>query len=96
MTPARPRSLPARKISLNTTCDNVKGSIEAPLNLSDLPMTRSGRRVKPQLAWWAGQRLMYIPKCDAVEITPVTPHQLLIFPFPVVWCTSRKTSLCRG
>ncbi|XP_013398505.1 uncharacterized protein LOC106164982 [Lingula anatina] len=42
------------------------------INVKDLPRTRSGRRVFPQLAWWACQRVKSFPQADLdlVEVTP--------------------------
>ncbi|XP_064602489.1 mis18-binding protein 1-like [Liolophura sinensis] len=55
------------------TCEPKLGSIlEVPSPvLEELPRTRSGRMVKPLLAFWAGQRVRVHNKTGHVEITPV-------------------------
>ena len=46
------------------------------MELNKLPKTRSGRRVKPPMAWWANQRVVVYPFTEIVEIKPPTPSHL--------------------
>lgn len=40
------------------------------IDVDQLPRTRSGRRVFPQLVWWANQRIKSHSFTDCVEVTP--------------------------
>ena len=54
-------------------------SCAAPLDVDALPTTRSGRRVYPQLAWWANQRV-FLHKSEDAEVIMGTVDQLSYTP----------------
>ena len=42
------------------------------VDIESLPQTKSGRRVKPRLAWWMGQRTLVDPVTDKLSIECMT------------------------
>lgn len=44
------------------------------IQLNHIHRTRSGRAVKPQLAWWMGQKLVLNEKDDSVLVDNGTAH----------------------
>ncbi|CAH1791488.1 unnamed protein product [Owenia fusiformis] len=64
-----------KRILVSNINDTKKAS--PMISTSDLKKTRSGRMVKPQLAWWTGQRVKYCAGADTVEIVQESANSLV-------------------
>ena len=77
-------------------CYDAVSAAESLIDVSRLPTTRSGRRVLPPLAWWAGQRQVRNDHLGISFIDNGSPNPLLGVDVPVVKSDAVSDDTCVG